>query len=128
MYTTGDFLIRIKNAYMARKREVELAYSKNNLAIGKVMVEEGYLGKIVEKDAEGKKVLHAELVYRERMPAVKEIKLISTPSVHVYVKSTEIPRAQGGFGITIVSTPEGVLSGKKAKKKGLGGKVICQIF
>lgn len=127
MYNTGDFLIRIKNAYMARMREVILPYSKNNLAIGRVMAEEGYLKKIEEKDVEGKKMLHAVLVYKERMPALTQIKLISTPSVHVYVKSNKIPRTQGGFGTTIVSTPEGVLSGKKAQKKGLGGKVICQI-
>jgi small subunit ribosomal protein S8 len=128
MYNTGDFLIRIKNAYMARKRDVELPFSKNNLAIAKVMVEEGYLAKIEEKEVEKKKTLHAQLSYKDRKPTVTEIKLVSTPSVHVYVKSTEIPRTQGGLGMTVISTPEGVLSGKKARQKGLGGKVICQIF
>lgn len=128
MYNTGDFLIRIKNAYMARMQGVDLPFSKNNLAIARVMVEEGYLKKIEEKDVDSKKMLHATLTYTNRMPAVTQIKLVSTPSVHVYVKSKKIPRTQGGFGVTIVSTPEGVLSGKKAQKKGLGGKVICQIY
>lgn len=126
-YTVGDFLIRIKNAYMANKVSAVLPYSKENLAIGKILVAEGYLKKIVEEGTETKKLV-AELLYKDREPAIHDVKLVSKPSLHRHTKKVALTKYRGGAGLTIISTSKGVMSGKQAYKVGVGGEVICQLF
>lgn len=127
MYTTGDFLIRIKNAYMACKPEVILPFSKENLSIGKILEKEGYIAKIEERKDE-KKSLIATLSYTDRTPALSQIRLVSKPSVHHYVTRRRIPKTRGGFGITILTTSKGIMTDKKARKEGVGGEVICEVY
>lgn len=127
MYTVGDFLIRIKNAYASSKKEVDLPFSKENYAIGKILVEEGYLKKIKEKGG-NKKSLEAELSYKNKKPSLSKIKLVSKPSVRIYSIKKKIPKTLKGRGITLISTNLGVLTDKKAREKNVGGEIICQIY
>ena len=127
-YTIADFLIRIKNAYMAYKMDVVLPYSKVNLALGTILVEEGYIKSIEEKKDGMKKNLAAKLKYDNRQPAMTDVKIVSTPALHIHVKKHLIPKSYGVHGVTIVSTNEGIMTDKKARKKGVGGKVLCQVF
>src|SRR6185503_4771791 len=98
-YTVGQFLIQIKNACMAHKKDVILPYSKESLAIGKILQEEGYLKKITEKEENKIKSLYAELIYQNHEPKIHDIHLVSKPSLHRYVRKTRIPRTLGGYGI-----------------------------
>lgn len=128
----SDFLIRIKNAYMAKKKNVEFPYSKVVLAIGKILEKEGYIKKITEKEQDKKKFLQVELLYKNRgnakNAAFRDVKLVSKPSVHIYSGKTRIPKTRGGFGITVLSTSKGVMTDKQAVKEGVGGEILFQIF
>ncbi|RJQ25890.1 30S ribosomal protein S8 [Candidatus Parcubacteria bacterium] len=127
-YLIGDFLIRIKNAYMGGKKEVIFPYSKAVLSIAKILKEEGYIKEVKEKEEDGKKGFIINLVYKEKKPAIEDIKIISKPSVHVYVGKNKIKKIVGAHGLGIVSTSNGMMTAKNAIKKGVGGEVICQIF
>lgn len=125
----ADMLTRIKNGYQARKDVVLLPWSKIKEEIGQILLKEGYLKDMKSKGTKAKdKVLELELKYEGRKPALNEIKRISKPGLRIYAKVTKIPRVKFGFGITIVSTPKGLMIGKEAKKKKLGGEIICQIW
>jgi small subunit ribosomal protein S8 len=126
----GDMLIRIKNGYLARKNFVEVPYSRIKEEIARLLVKEGYLRnvKCQMSNVKSEKILRIELKYEGKRPAIEEVKRISKPGVRIYAKAGEIPRVKYGFGITIVSTPKGIMTGKEAKKKNLGGEVICQVW
>ena len=128
MYTIGNFLIGVKNSYMAGKKTAEFPFSKVAFSLGKIMEEEGYLKKIKETEKDGKKYLVAELRYQGNRPSVSDIKLASKPSLHNYVRKNAVKKTVSNYGISIVSTSKGLMSGKKAFKEGLGGELICQIL
>ena len=127
MYTIGDFLIQLKNGYMAHKKEVAYPYARIVDSLGKILADEGNIKKasIVEND--GRKMVNVELLYKNKRPALKDVKLISKPSIHRYVTKTKIKRFAGNFGISVVSTSRGVMTGKEALKQGVGGELICEI-
>lgn len=127
MYTVADFLIRIKNAYMGRKRTVNLPYSKAVLSIGKILAEEGYIRSIEEKETNGIKMLVGELLYKgkERRSALSDVQIVSKPSVHVYMRKSQA--RVGGHGVAILSTSRGFMTHKKAQKAGIGGELLCKI-
>lgn len=125
-YIVGDFIIRLKNAALARRREVWAPYSQISEAIAKILLKEGFITDI-KKDKE-KRLLGVTLSYKKNIPMLSDAKLISKPGRRIYRKVDEIPRVAGGIGITIVSTPKGVLSDKDAKKQRAGGEVIAQIW
>jgi small subunit ribosomal protein S8 len=127
-YPTGDFLIQLKNAYMARKKEMEVPYSKVILGIAKILEKEGYVGKTKQSENEGKKKVVIALRYDKKIPAINEIKLISRPSIHHYVGKTRIKRAIPSHAMGIISTNLGIMTSKEAEKRGVGGELICQIF
>src|SRR3990172_5484818 len=118
-YTTGDFLIRIKNAYMARKRELETPYSGVLYSIAKILKDEGYIKNFSKGEKEKKKVLKLELLYKDKKPVLEDVVIISKPSVHIYAGKNEIPRSRGGFGITIVSTSRGIMTDKSARSENI---------
>jgi len=133
----GDMLIRIKNGYLARKDVVEVPYSRMKEEIAKILVKEGYLESSKSKISPPKrrsrrnskfKILELKLKYEGKGPAIEEVKRISKPGVRIYAKADEIPKVKYGFGITIVSTPKGIMTDKEARKKNLGGEVICQVW
>lgn len=132
MYTIGDFLIRIQNAYMAGKKNISYPYSNVVVAIGKILEKEGYVksSKIKSQKVRNieKKTLELELKYENKLPAVSSIRLVSKPSVHHYVGKQKLGRAATRHGIEIISTSHGVMTTKQAQKEGVGGELICQIY
>lgn len=126
-YPTGDFLIRIKNAYAASKKEMSFPYTKAAFAIAKILEEEKYVKKVKEATDEGKRNIIVELLYAGRKPALQDIKLVSKPSVHEYSDLKKI-RKESRYGITIITTNKGIMTAAKAQKAGAGGEIICRVF
>lgn len=127
-YPIGDFLIRIKNAYLAGKKELVCPHSKSIASIGKILVDEGYLKKIKEGDNQGRKTITVELLYKGRRAALTDIKIISKPSVHEYFDIKKLKKGGRKFGMSIISTNKGIMTGKNAQKENVGGEVICKVF
>ncbi len=130
MDTIADLLSQIKNAYMAHKDQVVTGWSKSRQALVEVLSKEGYVGEIEVKDLENnKKSLSIGLRYDDRgRPLVTQIKRVSKPGCRIYKSANNIPRCLGGVGTTILSTPKGVMTGFQARKKNLGGEIICQVY
>lgn len=123
----ADMLTAIKNGYLANKNQLSMSYSKIKEGLAQILVKEGFLEKlkVISKKF---KVLELTLKYEGKRPAVKEVVRISKPGLRVYAGVAKIPRVRYGPGVTIVSTSEGLMTGSEAKKKNLGGEVICQIW
>lgn len=129
MNSAIDFIIRIKNATLARRKEVVFPYSNLNKEIGKVLVKEGFLENIKEETTKGKKNLKAIITYEKRFPALTGVDIISKPSLRIYENANGILEIEKrGRKTAIVSTNQGVMTGKDAKKKGIGGEVIFTIW
>lgn len=112
---------------MAHKKEVAFPYAKIVVALGKILTEEGYVRKAEVKELDGRKMVTVELLYKNKRPALREVKLVSKPSIHRYVTKTNIKKIAGNFGISVVSTSKGVMTGKEALKAGVGGELLCEI-
>ena len=120
----ANMFATIKNGYMANKNNVSVPYSKFKLEIAKVLEKQNFVGKVAQKD----KKIEIDLLYENQKPKVAEIKKVSKLGLRVYSKSKHINLVKGGRGITIISTPNGVMAGSEARKKKLGGEVICQVW
>ncbi len=127
-YTIGDFVIQLKNAALARKKELYVPYSNIQKAIGKVLVKEGFLEDVKEEEIEGKKLLYVKLRYQRRRPTVTDIALISKPSLRVYIGSDEIAKKQGQAKTVVLSTNMGLITGRDAIKKKVGGELLFKIW
>lgn len=123
----ADMLTRIRNASMARKKEVAVPFSKIKAAIAGILVREGYLEKAEEK-TDTHRHLVLRLAYQNGSPAVNHLARISTPSHRRYVKAGEVNKVLNGFGVAILSTPKGVMTGNEAKKAGVGGELLCEVY
>ena len=129
MDTTADFLTIIRNGYLAKLDTVSAPLARMKEEIAKILLAEGYIaGYTIEADGAFKKIVITLQYFDKGMPAVTGIKRISKPSVRIYSGHTSIPKALSGAGLTIVSTSTGLMSGKEAYKKHLGGEVICQVW
>jgi small subunit ribosomal protein S8 len=127
-YPIADLLIRIKNATLARQRSVTAPYSSLKENLAKVLQQEGILAK-VEVEGEGvAKKLHLTLGEEEGQVRPIEVKIISKPGRRVYCQAKHIPTLRRGLGITVISTPAGLMTDKEAFKKKLGGEVICKVI
>lgn len=124
----ADMIIRIQNGYMARKDEVELPHSKVKEAIALLLKRERYVEDVSIADVKPQKVITMKLRYVAGSPAVTKVKRISKPGLRKYATTTSIPRALGGYGVTIISTSKGVMSDKEARKLGIGGELLCSIW
>lgn len=124
----SDMIIRIKNAYLARLTTVALPYSNVKRNLGKILVEQQFIKEVKEKNEGVTKELILTLRYENKQPAVSDVKIISKPSLRVYVSKTNIPKVLGGLGIAILSTSKGMMTGKEANKKGLGGELLLKIW
>lgn len=118
----ADMLTRIRNGYLVRKKVVSIPYSKLKENIAKVMVKEGYLEKFEIDDA-----MELTLKYDGKKPAVTEIKRVSKQGLRVYQKAQKLTKVNAG-GIRIISTSQGLMTDKQARKKNLGGEVIGEIW
>ncbi len=124
----ADMLTRIRNAIHARHPRVDMPSSRLKTEIARILKDEGYITnfKVVEEDK--KKVLRVMLRYgAEGDSPISSLERVSKPGRRVYVGAREIPRVLGGLGITILTTPKGVMSGKSARKAGVGGEVLCSV-
>lgn len=123
----SDMLTRIRNASMVRKTEVRVPYSNIKFAIAKILKEEGYVGTIEKVD-----VNHGEikigLRYEAGASTIRNITRISKPGRRAYAGYEDLPRVLSGHGIAIVSTSRGVMTNKEARKRKLGGEVLCEVF
>lgn len=124
----GDMLARVKNAYMARKSVVELPYSKVIAAIAKILHDEGYVSSASSKGEQGKKTLVLGLRYVSSKPALTDVKRKSKPGLRLYIGASEIPTVIGGMGTAILSTPQGIMTGKEAKRRHIGGELLCEVW
>lgn len=123
----SDMLTRIRNGQMALLPAVVMPHSKIKESIAHILKKEGYVSDVA---VEGKlpKKLTLKLKYQGKKGVVEGLKRVSKPGLRNYVGATEIPRVLGGLGISIISTPEGVMSGTQAKQKNLGGEVLCYVW
>ena len=124
--TISDLLTRIRNGQMSNKEKVKIPYSKMKEALCKVMLEEGYIEGINVEESEYKNII-VDLKYYDGKPVIDFIKRISRPGLRIYKSSNEIPLVKNGLGICIVSTSQGLMTGKVAKEKKCGGEIICYI-
>jgi len=125
----SDMLTRIRNAGMARKPEVVMPSTKVLVAIAKVLKAEGYIGEFEVMEKEPQNDLRITLRYgADKKHSIRDIKRVSKPGLRVHAGKDAIPRVKSGLGIAIVSTPQGVLTGYEARRRGIGGEVLCTVF
>jgi small subunit ribosomal protein S8 len=125
----ADMLTRIRNAISARHQKVDIPASKLKLEIARILKEEGYVSNFKATEEEGHKILRIYLKYANNNEAViSQVNRVSRPGCRVYVRRTEIPRVLGGLGINILTTPRGVMTGRQARKQGLGGELLCEVW
>src|SRR3954462_11560950 len=125
----ADMLARIRNAVSARHSRVDIPASKLKLEIARILKEEGYINNFVIKGDGAKKSVRIFLRYDARgTSSITHLARVSRPGRRVYVGSHEIPRVLGGYGVNIVSTSRGLMSGKRAKQENIGGEILAQVF
>ncbi|HEX3724365.1 MAG TPA: 30S ribosomal protein S8 [Nitrolancea sp.] len=125
----ADMLTRIRNAGMAKLRETSMPSTKILVAIARILKQEGYIHDFRVEERRPVSVLIVELKYgSNRAHAIREVKRISKPGLRVYAGKSEIPQVRSGLGISIVSTPQGVLSGHEARHRGIGGEILCTVW
>ena len=128
-HLVSDFVIRIKNSALSKRKEVILPFSNINKEIGKVLVKEGFLESIKENETFGKKEIKGIIRYEKRIPVLTDIKIISKPSLRVYSSSKKLSEiAKRGKRKIIISTSQGVMTSNEAQKKGLGGEILFAIW
>jgi small subunit ribosomal protein S8 len=125
--TLADMITRVRNAQMAAKPSVSMPSSNMKASIAKVLESEGFISGFNVDDAI-KPTLSIELKYFEGKPVIEEIQRASRPSQRVYKGKGDLPTVRGGLGVSIVSTSQGVMTGKSAQAAGIGGEIICTVF
>jgi small subunit ribosomal protein S8 len=124
-------LTRIRNANRARRADVIVPASRLKVELARVLQEEGYIGGFELEKAQDGAGDSMRIVFKsrpDRRRVISGVKRISRPGLRVYARKTEIPRVLGGLGLVILSTSEGVMSGRQALKAGLGGEVLCYVW
>jgi small subunit ribosomal protein S8 len=123
----SDMLARIRNANRALLPGVELPHSKIKESIASILKKEGYINDFA---VEGKfpKTIKLKLKYQGKKSIIEGLRRISTPGLRRYVGATDIPRVRGGLGVSVVSTSEGVMTGTQARKKNIGGELLCYVW
>jgi len=126
----ADMLTRTRNASLSKLPEVSMPSSKFKVAIAEVLKDQGYILGSEVNDADVGKNLTLALKYKgkDRQAVIEGIQRISKPSHRVYVSNDKIPRVLGGLGVAILSTSEGIMTGRAAQKKNIGGEVLCHVW
>lgn len=133
-----DMLNRIRNALMVSHPTVSIPFSKSKYEIAKILEKQGFIKKVGRKGRRTKKVLEITLKYKkenpdkgeigEMRPVISSLKRVSRPGQRIYAGAKEIRQIQEGYGIAIISTSKGMMTDKEARKKKLGGEIICEIW
>jgi small subunit ribosomal protein S8 len=125
----SDMLTRIRNAMAARHPKVDVPGSTLKMEIARILKEEGYIMNFKLAEEGPRRVIKIYLKYTPaNLPVISKIQRVSKPGCRVYVGSKDIPRILGGMGINILTTPQGVMTGSAARKAGVGGELICQVW
>ncbi len=125
----ADMLTRIRNGLAARHPKVDVPASRLKTEIARILKDEGYIANFKLTEEGAKQSIRVYLKYTPgNVPVISEIQRVSRPGCRVYVGSKDVPRVLGGLGINIVTTPKGVMTGKDARKNGVGGELLCQIW
>ncbi len=123
----ADMLTRIRNAQMVEKASVQVPSSKVKVAIAQVLKDEGYIDGFQVKNDDGRPQLEIALKYYAGRPVIERIERVSRPGLRVYKGSSAIPQVMNGLGVAIVTTPQGVMTDRKARANGVGGEVLCYV-
>jgi small subunit ribosomal protein S8 len=125
----ADFLTRIRNAMRARHQKLDVPASKLKAEIARILKEEGYIANYKPTEENGMKILRVYLKYGTNNESVIcDLKRVSRPGCRVYQGKNEIRRVQGGLGIAILTTPKGVMTGRQARREGVGGELLCEVW
>lgn len=124
----ADMLTRIRNGYMAKAGQVVIPHSKLKTAIAEVLKESQYLKEVSVQEENKKKTLVVELLYKQGKPAITKMIRISKAGRRVYQSKSKLPHVLSGLGIAIISNSKGVMTDKQARKQGLGGEIVCQVW
>ncbi len=124
----GDLLTRIRNAQLRKHSRVVSPSSTLRIRVLDVLQSEGYIRGYAEVDQEGRSEVEIELKYFDGEPVIKEIQRVSKPGRRVYASVKNIPRVSNGLGVSILSTPKGVMADHEAREQNVGGEVLCRIF
>jgi small subunit ribosomal protein S8 len=122
--TIADFLIRIKNGYMAHKETVSIPCANILMEIGAILKREGYIADMVKEN----NTIVITLLYTSGRPAFEQVVRVSSPGQRIYEGVKKLPHVMTGYGMAIVSTPKGLLTDTEARKQKVGGEVICKIW
>lgn len=125
----ADFLTRVRNAIRARHQKMDVPASNLKIEIARILKEEGYITNYKATEEEGHRILRVYLKYgAEGECAILDLKRISKPGSRVYIGRDEIRRVQGGLGISILTTPKGVMTGRSARRENVGGEVLAHVW
>jgi len=124
----SDMIIRITNAQAVSHSTVSVPFSNFKYEIAKILEKEGFIEKIEEKGKKVKRVITITLKYDNKIPVISGLKRISKPGQRIYSEAKEMKKVKGGYGMSIISTPNGLMTNKEAKKKKIGGEIILEIW
>ena len=124
----ADMLTRVRNAGAAGLKKIEMPSSKEQAAIAAVLKEEGYISDFAVLEDGAKRILSVTLKYYQGAPVIEGIERVSKPSCRIHCTCKDIPKVRGGLGTVVLSTPHGILSGRKAKEANCGGEVLLYVW
>ena len=124
----ADMLTRVRNAGAAGLKKIEMPSSKEKAAIAAVLKEEGYITDFAVLEDGAKRILSVTLKYYQGVPVIEGIERVSKPSCRIHCTCKDIPKVRGGLGTVVLSTPNGILSGRKAKEANVGGEVLLYVW
>ena len=125
----ADMLTRVRNAVQAKHQKVDMPASRLKIEIARILKEEGYIAHYKAMEEGGKNLLTVFLIYGPKgEQVISNIERVSRPGCRVYVSKNDIPKVLGGLGINILTTSHGIMTGKRARKEGFGGELLCNIY
>ncbi len=123
-----DMLNRIRNAQAVLHPQVEVPFSKLKFEIAKILEKKGFIEKAVRSGKKEKKTLEIALKYENKVPTISGLKRISKQGQRIYLSAKKIRKVKGGYGIVIISTSKGLMTGKEARRQKLGGEILCEVW
>jgi len=124
----SDMLTRIRNASRALLPETEVPHSKMKESLAQILKREGYVADVSVEGTKAIKKIKIKLKYTGRKPVIEGLRRVSSPGLRRYTGATEVPRVLGGLGTSILSTSEGIMTGTQARKKNVGGELLCYVW
>jgi len=124
----ADMLTRVRNAQRAQKKTVAMPYSRTKEAILKLFADEGYVGEVAVEGEGAGKLLRVTLKYFQGRGVIESLERVSRPGLRIYRGKNDLPRVSAGLGVSVISTPQGVMTDRAARALGQGGEVLCKIY